>query len=594
MSISYKLPALIVLLLHLSLHGYSFQSAGRAGEESALSGESVYVHFDRDIYIAGESLLYSVYLTDKSQGGFSVISKVVYLEVLNRDGTAVARRRVAVENGVAGGMMLLPDTIDSGNYILRSYTAAMRDHGSEGFFSAGFIVYNPFADVSTGTRSDSLEMGMREAAGYDRLGLKESSGKNLTVSMEEKFSTRQKVVCNIKLDSAAFALAEGTRLSISVSKRVNQHGNRNITETIEAGDRVPVNDMMAGKDSLYHYAEALGPYLNGTVISRETNLPVAGVLLYLSQPGKIPLFQYSRSGSNGDFQFLLPPLEGAKDLIIQASDMSDNIMVKIKSPFYDGSTTLILAGSVPDKNLIKEMVRMGVNYQIGKIFSEHTPAAEEIISTVPPMLRFYGKPDKEVLMADYIALPTMEEVFHELVPGVSLRRQKETYNFIMTNELTGESMGTPDLVLLDGVILKDHSVIAMIDPDLIERIDIVRGAYQAGNQIINGIISLISKSGDLWRSVSEISGLRTSYHILDQNSEQRNVVYGEGRSVGSRIPDFRNTLYWRWGIIPDKSGTITVEFFTSDYESDYHVVIEGLTDKGVPLSYTKKIVVSVN
>jgi hypothetical protein len=134
----------------------------------------------------------------------------------------------------------------------------------------------------------------------------------------------------------------------------------------------------------------------------------------------------------------------------------------------------------------------------------------------------------------------------------------------------------------------------MIDPDLIERIDIVRGAYQAGNQIINGIISLISKSGDLWRSVSEISGLRTSYHILDQNSEQRNVVYGEGRSVGSRIPDFRNTLYWRWGIIPDKSGTITVEFFTSDYESDYHVVIEGLTDKGVPLSYTKKIVVSVN
>ena len=44
-------------------------------------------------------------------------------------------------------------------------------------------------------------------------------------------------------------------------------------------------------------------------------------------------------------------------------------------------------------------------------------------------LRFYGKPDIEIIMADYIKLPVMQEVFFELLPGVSLKRKSPVMKY---------------------------------------------------------------------------------------------------------------------------------------------------------------------
>ena len=41
--------------------------------------------------------------------------------------------------------------------------------------------------------------------------------------------------------------------------------------------------------------------------------------------------------------------------------------------------------------------------------------------------RFYGKPDIELIMKDYVKLPTMEEVFFELIPRITLKKYLDGY-----------------------------------------------------------------------------------------------------------------------------------------------------------------------
>jgi uncharacterized protein YfaS (alpha-2-macroglobulin family) len=49
----------------------------------------------------------------------------------------------------------------------------------------------------------------------------------------------------------------------------------------------------------------------------------------------------------------------------------------------------------------------------------------------------------------------------------------------------------------------------------------------------------------------------------------------------SRIPDYRNTLYWNPYIKTDKNGKATMEFYTSDEPGDYLVFVEGFTAGGL-------------
>jgi hypothetical protein len=57
----------------------------------------------------------------------------------------------------------------------------------------------------------------------------------------------------------------------------------------------------------------------------------------------------------------------------------------------------------------------------------------------------------------------------------------------------------------------------------------------------------------------------------------------------SRIPDFRNTLYWNPSVKPDKEGVARVEFWTSDFVSDLEVNIQGITPEGKTFTIKKII-----
>lgn len=101
--------------------------------------EKVYLHFDRDNYIAGETAwfkayLYSEYLPD-------TISTSLYTELLRPGGEIIARNVLPVLAGTTHGQFELPDTLTTGYYLLRAYTAPMLNRDSDFIYQRSLFIY---------------------------------------------------------------------------------------------------------------------------------------------------------------------------------------------------------------------------------------------------------------------------------------------------------------------------------------------------------------------------------------------------------------------------------------------------------------------
>src|SRR5690348_17326350 len=85
--------------------------------------EKIYLHTDRDNYIAGETAWFKAYLYSDYQP--DTISTSLYTELVNDSGRVLNRSIVPVLLGTASGQLAIPDGLTKGNYSIRAYTATM-------------------------------------------------------------------------------------------------------------------------------------------------------------------------------------------------------------------------------------------------------------------------------------------------------------------------------------------------------------------------------------------------------------------------------------------------------------------------------------
>jgi hypothetical protein len=88
--------------------------------------EKLYLHCDRDEYLAGQTIWFKAYQYaeflpyDKSSN--------LFVELLNENSSIVLRNTFPVVLAVSRGQLDIPDTLSTGKYILRAYTATMLNH----------------------------------------------------------------------------------------------------------------------------------------------------------------------------------------------------------------------------------------------------------------------------------------------------------------------------------------------------------------------------------------------------------------------------------------------------------------------------------
>lgn len=85
--------------------------------------EKAYVQTDRNSYLAGESIWFKTYSV--LGGKPTILSKVIYVDLIDRSGMVLDKKMMKLVNGTADGVIDLKSDIPAGPYVLRCYTLWM-------------------------------------------------------------------------------------------------------------------------------------------------------------------------------------------------------------------------------------------------------------------------------------------------------------------------------------------------------------------------------------------------------------------------------------------------------------------------------------
>ncbi len=445
----------------------------------------------------------------------------------------------------------------------------------------------------------------------------------LALSTVDSSGLRDKVKVEMNLAQISPALLKDAHLSISVSPAVNYDSDNDIESYLLFGTEFGINRwnlirdksineisikemdsilinvhsnwidwlriVASGNPDFKYSFETENQYFSGTLLSNDKNSSVADKYIFMSVPGKTAVFQYAKTDKEGNFSFRLHVDEAIKDLVIQPEKEDQSQTIKIESAFSDQFFT---PGNIIESTEIIEPGYIGdwsASYQVRKIY--------EIMSTGPslpplhlPLIpkRFYGKPDDEIKLADYIRLPVMQEVFFELMVGAFLKEKKSAYEITISDPVDNKIYDTPPLLMIDGVIIKDPAEIANLDPELVEKIDVERERYMVGDYLFHGIVNIITVAGDFSNGTLPPEAVSIPYRVLDPVLSFKSPDYSDPVLMKDHIPDFRTTLYWNPSLVTGKDGKVVTEFWTSDYASEYEINIQGVTTDGIPVSIRKK------
>jgi hypothetical protein len=102
--------------------------------------EKIYIHFDKQSYIAGDTIWFKAYIMD----GFlpSKLSTVLNVELLDAKNNIAYRKLLPINAGAAIGNISLDSALTQGAYNIVAYTKVMMNFGTTNFYSKLLNIYN--------------------------------------------------------------------------------------------------------------------------------------------------------------------------------------------------------------------------------------------------------------------------------------------------------------------------------------------------------------------------------------------------------------------------------------------------------------------
>jgi hypothetical protein len=329
-----------------------------------------------------------------------------------------------------------------------------------------------------------------------------------------------------------------------------------------------------------------GHFVHAKVMNAADNSPAPGVETFLA-PLDFPAIIYANiSNKEGEATFELKHFRGTKEVTLQTNLLKDSTYkFEIISPFAKGFSEQVLPSFQFDKTRENELLTRSMNMQIGNAYAPRVFAEKKAALT--DSLTFFGLPDEKYFLDDYTRFPTMEEVLREYVRGVMVRRRNKSFHFRMIDKLIPNTYYRTDpLVVLDGIPIFNIDKFMEVDPLKIKKIELMSSRYLLGMIQFTGIVSFSTYKNDMAGFELDPKVLVTPYDGVQAEREFYAPKYDNQSSLSSRMPDFRNLLYWSPNVTTDESGKAQIQFFTSDQTGKYQVVVQGITDNGVAGSGT--------
>ncbi len=139
-------------------------------KEDFILNEKIYLHSDRCEYVTGENILFKAYYFLNGTFGKDSISKIVYLDLVDKNGQSKATGKYQINKGTANGTLSIPQGLASGYYTIYAYTKWMMNFGSDCFFNKRIYIVNPENEIKVlkgNQRSDeNIQLHFYTEGGY--------------------------------------------------------------------------------------------------------------------------------------------------------------------------------------------------------------------------------------------------------------------------------------------------------------------------------------------------------------------------------------------------------------------------------------------
>ncbi|MCX6254502.1 MAG: hypothetical protein NTV31_08510 [Bacteroidia bacterium] len=551
----------------------------------SVKSERIYLHTDRDVYIAGDNLFYTLYLN----GSPGHLSKYAYLILRDRYNLPVTQVRVEISSQTAFGNIYLPDTLRSDIYQVICYTNWMRNEGEDSYFTKEIVIANRFDKKSELFDSTLYTYPSATFPGQYSTNIAENG--NLVIHLDKQvFNPREKVTFSIETkDIPGDSI---TRLSVSVSEIVPGIPDEpSITDYLSS--IIKTTKTVEPRQNHYSYQpEIQGTAIQGRVlhIQQSGNLPAISnrdietdkktYTILVSTPDSIANMQYITTDSSGSFRFLLNPYYEGKELIIRLKE-NDKAVIELDNKFKLFQP-FIPSGLLNVPGINSYLIRSVNISEVQKYYTERaeTNTRKEFEHSVA-IPRVYYKPYSKVFPADYLPLPDFVEISRELLPALKVRKSNDNYilSFIYTR-----NTGFPDtepMIFLDGVPINDVNQIINLGTDQIKRIDVLPVIRYYGEMPISGILAIFSKNLEINNIQFKTPTIRCQ-PLLSQSYTK--PIHYIPNYVNKHIPDVRQVLLWDPEIILRNNEKQQIECYTSDLRGNYRISIQGITSNGLTVN----------
>ena len=110
---------------------------------SKYSVKKVFVHTDKDNYVANESIWFKVYVLDSENHKLDTLCTNVYVELINSENKIEQVKLLKISKGTAIGDFQIPDSVIAGDYQIRAYVESMMNFNTKLFFTKTIKIFNP-------------------------------------------------------------------------------------------------------------------------------------------------------------------------------------------------------------------------------------------------------------------------------------------------------------------------------------------------------------------------------------------------------------------------------------------------------------------
>lgn len=499
----------------------------------------MFLQTDKQVYVSGDNIRFKCTLANREDEN----NKVLFVDICG-EGYHIASRILKPSNNHWNGSINLPDTLQTGVYLLRAYWG--NETGVPTVLAMPLPVFNRFGN-------NEVNVLRREKRGYRAwfpgfMPLQEQSEKLKLSAPQARVKPGESV--KIKVEN----LLEKTSSGVSMAVFKNPENMQ------DSSQWAATSEAFLPSDQVKIYPQLI---VAGKVTSNE--LPAEGATVLLSVPDSVPGINFALTDSMGEFRFIIEKFYGKTDFVLQTMDKQrpyqltlypGQLLPPAEIPFF-------LTESFEQSEFVELAVkRAGINLA-------YAEAMESLKPTKGTMIPFYGFSNTRILPGIYVPLNDFKEIALEILPTVKYTLNRDSTGIRLWDPVTKGFYHNP-WILVDGVPVFNAASLNVLHSEKIKWIDLQPQVRCYGNLLIEGLMSIQTVNGDFTDVEFPVNALR----------KQVDTFHNDQTETKPEKKRFNDVLYWE-PVLNMPEGSVELPIETSLETGKYTAVIQAVDEHGL-------------